>query len=497
MIRRVAVQPGGHVLLQVPDRLVVVAKQRQQPRQGLLVRGREVDVAAPDPAPGPVGGVGAQARRLRVVDDDHVPVVVEALRVHRVVGLEHLPLLVGDRLRVALERVVHQLGDVEELLAAEDHPPVGVEADVAHQRHQRVEDLRDAAAERGRADVQHPLAGQRLGELADLLDQAAARRGACSRRASAGAEGNVLKHARKSSRHSVASVRGPPPVVLRSSRSMPGRARGRSPRAARGSPPRRTRSGTRRRSRAAAGPPRGSPVGVGDDRPGLLEDQRRRGEVVGRVVRAPRRPPTRSNSSRIPGTSATILRARLDVGVELAGDDPGHVEGRRAEVEGPAADRGGVDQLAEHLGDRPHRAAAQAVGPEHPREVGVRRQRRRRVEPAAALGDERAARLDLDHAADLARRPSRLAVGVQARGGHRHAGGLEPGHRRPGAVDRVDDQDPLGLARSATPGPGPRSRRRRPGARSARKRSMNASARSSIAKVTSPPSPAPACARPA
>ena len=130
---------------------------------------------------GAVGRIRAQAGRLRVVDDDHVPVVVEALRVHRVVGLEHLPLLVGDRLRVALQGVVHQLGDVEELLAAEDHLPVGVEADVAHQRHERVEDLRDAAAERGGAHVQHPLARERLGQLADLLDQATARRGACSR----------------------------------------------------------------------------------------------------------------------------------------------------------------------------------------------------------------------------------------------------------------------------------------------------------------------------
>ena len=118
-------------------------------------------------------GVHPQAGRLRVVDDDHVPVALEALRVHHVVGLEDLPLRVGDRLGVALERVVHQLGDVEEVLLPEDHLPVGVEADVAHQRHQRVEDLRYAPAERGRAHVQDRLALQRLGELADALDQPA------------------------------------------------------------------------------------------------------------------------------------------------------------------------------------------------------------------------------------------------------------------------------------------------------------------------------------
>ena len=128
--------------------------QRQHPRQRLGVRRREVDVAAPDPVAGALGRVragGAGCGSWTMIASQSSS---RLLRVHRVVGLEHLPLLVGDRLLVALERVVHQLGDVEELLAPEDHVPVRVEADVAHQRDQRVEDLRDAAAERGRADVQ-------------------------------------------------------------------------------------------------------------------------------------------------------------------------------------------------------------------------------------------------------------------------------------------------------------------------------------------------------
>ena len=49
-----------------------------------------------------------------------------------------------------------------------------VEADVAHQWNHRVEDLRDPAAKRRRADVQDALSLQRLGELADLLDQSPA-----------------------------------------------------------------------------------------------------------------------------------------------------------------------------------------------------------------------------------------------------------------------------------------------------------------------------------
>ena len=112
-----------------------------------------------------------QADRLRVVDDDRVPLALQALGVDRVDLVEELPLLVAQRLLGALQRVVEELGRVEELLLAEDHVPVGVEADVAHQRHDRVEDLRDAAAEGGGADVQDAVALQRLGELADPLDQ--------------------------------------------------------------------------------------------------------------------------------------------------------------------------------------------------------------------------------------------------------------------------------------------------------------------------------------
>ena len=115
-----------------------------------------------------------QRRRLRVVDERDVPAADELARVHLVVAPPRVPLLVGQVLGRALQRVVHHLGRVEELLAPVDHLPLDVEPDVDHQRHERVEDLRDAAAERGRRDVQDALALQRLGELADLVDQGAA-----------------------------------------------------------------------------------------------------------------------------------------------------------------------------------------------------------------------------------------------------------------------------------------------------------------------------------
>ena len=88
--------------------------------------------------------------------------------------------------RIALQRVVQELGGVEELLLAEDHVPVGVEADVAHQRHDRVEDLRDAAAEGGGADVEDALALRAARPARGSRSIRPCRRCACSRRATSG-----------------------------------------------------------------------------------------------------------------------------------------------------------------------------------------------------------------------------------------------------------------------------------------------------------------------
>ena len=101
--------------------------------------------------------------------------------------------------------------------------------------------------------------------------------------------------------------------------------------------------------------------------------------------------------------------ADVEIGVELAGDQPGEVERRRAEVEHRPADRGGVDQLAQDRDQGYRGAAAEAEGPEHAGNVGVRAEDGRRptadavadLYSRASLCDERGAALDLDHAADV------------------------------------------------------------------------------------------------
>ena len=182
----VAVDSLRHVGGHVPDGRVVLLDQRLQAGDRRRVGLGEVDVAAPDPVAALLLGAAAQADRLRVVDDDRVPLALQALGVDRVDLVEDRPLLVAQRLLGALQRVVEELGRVEELLLAEDHVPVGVEADVAHQRHDRVEDLRDAAAEGGGADVQDALALRAARPARGSARSAPCRRCGCSRRGTSG-----------------------------------------------------------------------------------------------------------------------------------------------------------------------------------------------------------------------------------------------------------------------------------------------------------------------
>ena len=114
--------------------------------------------------------VVADRRRLRVVDHDEVPLALELQRVveHAFeVDVLHVrrPLDVG-----ALQRVVDGLGHREELVAAVDHVPFRIYSHVAQQCNMRGEQLGDAAAVRGRVEVQHPGAPQRLGQGPDPLE---------------------------------------------------------------------------------------------------------------------------------------------------------------------------------------------------------------------------------------------------------------------------------------------------------------------------------------
>ena len=85
---------------------------------------------------------------------------VDALHVRR-------PLDLG-----ALQRVVHGLGDREEVVAAVDDLPFRFDPEVAQQRNMRRQQFGDAAAVCGCVHMQHASADQWLGELTDPFDRA-------------------------------------------------------------------------------------------------------------------------------------------------------------------------------------------------------------------------------------------------------------------------------------------------------------------------------------
>ncbi len=198
----VPVHARGHVLAHVEQRLGVVRYVGQQLGDRLRVGRRQVDVTTPHPALRLLRHQPVQRGRLRVVDQAHVPAARQLTRVHLVVLPPGLPLLLVEILRGALERVVHELGRVEELLAPVDHLPLALQPDVAHQRHERVQDLRYPAAERGGGDVHDPAALSAARPARGSRRSAPARRCACSRRAScvllprAGARGWTIPNRR-------------------------------------------------------------------------------------------------------------------------------------------------------------------------------------------------------------------------------------------------------------------------------------------------------------
>ena len=114
-------------------------------------------------------------------------------------------------------------------------------------------------------------------------------------------------------------------------------------------------------------------------------------------------------------------------------------------------DRRGVDELRQDAGQDDGGPAAKAQGPEQALEVdsGGRPERELaargapHAEPGALLGDEEVARLDLLHGGghDVTHR----GLAAARDRGDADAGHLEAGRSRARAVDRVDDEDDLGV----------------------------------------------------
>ena len=132
--------------------------------------GGEVDVAAPDPVR-PRGAPRDQPRRLWIVNEDDVVGEREGAKI-LLGGLAvdgDVMLAQGDGLSV--QGVVDRLGHRVELVASPDDVPARVDAQLEQQRHEPVQDLRDAATHGGRVDVLHAPAPEPLPEETELLDR--------------------------------------------------------------------------------------------------------------------------------------------------------------------------------------------------------------------------------------------------------------------------------------------------------------------------------------
>ena len=87
--------------------------------------------------------------------------------------MKDLDLIRRERTRISLKSVVDCLRDIEELLGTFDHPPLDVEPDIRHQRHECVVDLGDPAAEGRGREMHDAFSTQRLSQPVDFVDKAA------------------------------------------------------------------------------------------------------------------------------------------------------------------------------------------------------------------------------------------------------------------------------------------------------------------------------------
>src|SRR3954453_21425521 len=135
----------------------------------------DADVAAPDHAraSGPEGL--DHARRLRIVNDHHVPFTAPPGELLHVLGkgsFVYATSLVVERATVAerpVEAIVETLGDGEELWRAVDHDPASIHARAARVRDQRAQQLDHAPAVRRRVHVPYDASVEQLARLLDAM----------------------------------------------------------------------------------------------------------------------------------------------------------------------------------------------------------------------------------------------------------------------------------------------------------------------------------------
>src|ERR1041385_8203551 len=115
------------------------------------MRVADIDVTAPDPASAIAHARTDETCRLRVMNHEQVLTELHAGSVLFVVEHEYVFGLRGEVVFAAMQRVVKAFRDFEEVVAAGNDLPLGVNFQFIHQWNKAIEDFGDAAAYGGRA----------------------------------------------------------------------------------------------------------------------------------------------------------------------------------------------------------------------------------------------------------------------------------------------------------------------------------------------------------
>ena len=134
------------------DRGIVLVDERPEGVPELRLRGREIPVIPPQPAPGR-GAPFHEQQGGRIVDDHEIGVERESLRVAGARGMQAGQHRLRHHLLDARQSLAHRRDDGVEVDAAEHDLPGRLDAQVVQDRYDPVQDLGAGAAIAGRADL--------------------------------------------------------------------------------------------------------------------------------------------------------------------------------------------------------------------------------------------------------------------------------------------------------------------------------------------------------
>ena len=136
---------------------------------------RQINVAPPNPVIGTGRPSVNQRDRLWVMNDHEFGIERKVGAIPLVVGEKNLKILGLVEIRLAVQGIVEGLGNLKKILAALHHVPFDVDFQLFRERHQPVQNFRDAPANGGGINHLDAAAAQRFRKSAKFLNLAGAK----------------------------------------------------------------------------------------------------------------------------------------------------------------------------------------------------------------------------------------------------------------------------------------------------------------------------------